>query len=143
MARTVRYPLAPMRLFSGMTDRQIWSAVLMIALFSFWAMCEAAALAAFWISSRPSRGGRVRTGSLWHLVGGFWFLWSLIATVWAAPAENTFVDPHGTMFVGDRFTKIIVGLVFMVFGFICMAVGGVVTSNQKREAARQSLSAPV
>jgi hypothetical protein len=129
-----------MNLFTGMTDRQIWSAVLMIALFSFWVICEAAALAAFYISSRPSRGGRVRTGSLWHIGAALLFMISLISTVWAAPAEKSFVDPNGTMFTGDRFTKVIVGLVFMVFGFGAMAIGGVVSGAQKREAARQSLA---
>lgn len=127
-----------MNLFTGMTDRQIWSAVLMIGLFTFWVMCVAAALAAFYISSRPSRGGRVRTGSLLHIVAALLFMVSIISTVWAAPAEKSFVD-GGTMFAGDRFIKVIVGLVFMVFGFVAMAAGGVVSAAQKREAARQSL----
>ncbi len=129
-----------MNLFTGMSNRQVWSAVLMVGLFTFWVLCEAAALAAFYVSSRPSRGGRVRTGSLVYLVAAFWFMWSLISTVWAAPAEKSFVDTNGTMFAGDRFTKVIVGLVFMVFGFVTMAAGAMVTSAQKREAARESLA---
>jgi hypothetical protein len=129
-----------MNFFTGMTDRQIWSAVLMLGLFTFWALCEAAALAAFYISSRPSRGGRVRTASLLHLLAAFWFMWSLISTVWAAPAEKAFVDANGTMFSGDRFTKVIVGLVFMVFGFISMIAGAIGAGAQKREATRESLA---
>ena len=130
-----------MNLFTGMTDRQIASAVLMVGLFTFWAMCEAGALAAFYISSRPNRGGRVRTGALWHVVAALIFMVSLISTVWAAPAEKSFVDSDGTMFAGERFTHgVIPGLVFMVFGFGAMIIGGVVTSAQKREAARQSLA---
>ena len=111
----------------------------MIALFSLYAMLMAASMAAFYIASRPSRGGRVRTASLWHLGGTFWFLWAAISTVWAAPAEKSFVD-NGTMFTGDRFTKVIVGLVFMVLGIISMIVGGIAAAAQKREAARQSLA---
>lgn len=129
-----------MNLFTGMTNRQIWSAVLMIGLFTFWVMCLAASLAAFYISSRPTRGGRVRTAALWHVGAAFWFMWSLISTVWAAPAEKSFVDSNGTMFSGDHFTKVIVGLGFMVMGFVFMLVGAAVGSTQKREAARQSLA---
>lgn len=129
-----------MNLFTGMTDRQIISAVLMFALFNLWVMLEAAALAAFYVSSRPSRGGRVRTASLLYLLAGFWFMWSLISTVWAAPAEKSFVDPNGTMFAGDRFGKVIVGLVLMVIGLVCMAAGAMAGAAQKREAARRSLA---
>jgi hypothetical protein len=135
----LRYPPQPMNLFTGMTDRQIWSGIIMLGLFSFWALCEAAALAVFYISSKPTRGGRVRTGSLLHLGAALMFMISIISTVWAAPAEKAFVDSNGTMFAGDRFIKVIVGLVFMVFGFAFMAAGAAATSMQKREAARQNL----
>jgi uncharacterized membrane protein len=127
-----------MNLFTGMTDRQIISAVLMFALFNLFAICEAGALAAFYISSKPTRGGRVRTASLWHLVAAFLFLISLVSTVWAAPAEKSFVE-NGTMFTGDRFTKAIIGVVFMVLGLGVMLVGAIGAAAQKREAARQSL----
>ena len=127
---------APARL----TNRQIISAVLMFGLFTLFAMCEAAALAAFYIASRPTRRGRVRTGALLHLVGGFWFMWSMISTVWAAPAEKSFVDTNGTMFAGDRFGKVLWGIAFMVIGLGSMLAGAVVTSAQKREAAQQSLA---
>lgn len=130
-----------MNLFTGMTNHQIISAGLMFGLFNLFAACEAAALAAFYISSRPTRGGRVRTGSAWHLVAAFWFMWCFVATVWAAPAEKAFVDDHGTLFAGDRFFKgVIPGLVFMVLGLLCMAIGAMATGAQKREAARQSIA---
>jgi uncharacterized membrane protein len=125
-------------LFTGMTDREIISAVLMFALFNLFAICVAGSLAAFYISSRPTRGGRVRTGSLLHIVAMLLFMISVVSTVWAAPAEKSFVD-NGTMFSGDRFIKVIVGLVFMVLGLLTMLLGAVVTAQQKREAARQSL----
>jgi len=128
-----------MNLFTGMTDRQIISAVLMFALFNLWVLLEAGALAAFYVSSRPTRGGRVRTASALYLVAAFWFMWSLISTVWAAPAEKAFVD-NGAMFSGDRFGKVIVGVVFMVFGLVFMAAGAMANAAQKREAARQALA---
>ena len=127
-----------MNLFTGMTDRQIISAVLMFALFNLYAICVAGSLAAFYISSRPARGGRVRTGSLLHIVAMLLFMISVVSTVWAAPAEKSFVE-NGTMFSGDRFIKVIVGLVFLALGLVTMLAGAVVTAGQKREAARQSL----
>ena len=129
-----------MNLFTGLTNRQIWSAVLMFGLFNLFAICEAAALAVFYIASRPTRGGRVRTGAIWHIAAALLFMVSIISTVWAAPAEKAFVDSNGTMFSGDRFIKVIVGIVFMVLGLMAMIVGGMVTAAQKREAARQSLA---
>lgn len=125
-------------LFTGMTDRQIISAVLMFALFNLYVICVAGSLAAFYISSRPVRG-RVRTGSAIYLVAGVLFMISLVSTVWAAPAEKSFVD-NGTMFTGDRFVKVIVGLVFMAMGLATMAFAAIVTSQQKREAQRQQLA---
>ena len=76
-----------MNLFTGMTNRQIWSAVLMIGLFTFWVMCLAASLAAFYISSRPTRGGHVRTGSMLYIAAALLIMISIISTVWEAPAE--------------------------------------------------------
>ncbi|HXA28549.1 MAG TPA: hypothetical protein VN193_07355 [Candidatus Angelobacter sp.] len=128
-----------MNLFTGMTDRQIISAVLMFALFNLFVLLEAAALAAFYIASRPSRGGRVRTAAAWHLAAAFVFMWSVISTVWAAPAEHSFVDPNGTMFAGDNFGKVIVGLIIAAVGLLFMGIGAVGAAAQKREAARQSL----
>jgi hypothetical protein len=125
-------------LFTGMTERQIISALLMFALFNLFAICEAGALAAFYISSRPARGGRVRTGSLLHLAAGVLFFVAIVSTVWAAPAEKSFVQ-NETMFTGDRFVKVIIGLVFMVAGLVTMVIAAVVTAGQKREAARQAL----
>ena len=127
-----------MNLFTGMTDRQIISAALMFALFNLYVICEAGALAAFYISSKPVRG-RVRTGAAIHLVAGLLFMISLISTVWAAPAEKSFVE-SGTMFTGDRFAKVIVGLVFMAMGLATMVFGAIVTAQQKREAQRQQLA---
>jgi len=129
-----------MNLFTGMTNRQIWSAVLMFGLFNLFVICEAASLAAFYIASRPTRGGRVRTGALIHIGAALLFMIAIVSTVWAAPAEKSFVDGNGTMFSGDRFIKVIVGVVFMVLGLLTMAFGAMVTSAQKREAARQSLA---
>jgi hypothetical protein len=129
-----------MNFFTGMTDRQIISAIVMIALFSFYAMLVAASLAAFYISSKPSRGGRVRTAALWHLAGTICFMFALVTTVWAAPAEKSFVDANGTMFAGDRFFHgVIPGLVFMFAGLSAMTLGAFGAAAQKREAARQSL----
>ena len=130
-----------MNLFNGMTDRQILSVALDFLLFNGFVALEAIALAAFYVSSKPRRG-RVRTASLWHVVAALWFLMALISTVWAAPAEKAFIDaasPSETLFAGERFQKVIIGLVFAAIGIGFMLFGAIHGSRQRREAAQQAL----
>jgi len=130
-----------MSLFTGMTNRQILSAVLMFALFNFFIVLEVGALAAFYVSSKPRRG-RVRTAAIWHFVAALWFVMCLITTVWAAPAEKSFIDadtpPGDALFRGERFGKVIIGLGFALIGLACMAVGALQTSRQRRRAAEEA-----
>jgi len=129
-----------MNLFAGLTDRGILSFWLMFLLFNLFVVLMAVALAAFYVASRPRRG-RVRTAALWHLVAVVWFMLSLISTVWAAPAEKAFIDPtdHEALFRGERFPKVVVGLVFALIGILCMVAGAIVSGRQKRAAAQQAL----
>ena len=130
-----------MNLFNGMTDRQILSVGLDFLLFNGFVALEAIALAAFYVSSKPRRG-RVRTAALWHVVAALWFLMALISTVWAAPAEKAFIDdasPSETLFAGERFQKVIIGLGFAAIGIGFMLVGAIHGSRQRREAAQQAL----
>jgi hypothetical protein len=131
-----------MNLFTGMTDRQILSAVLMFALFNFFVVLEVVALAAFYVSTRPRRG-RVRTAPILYAVAALWFLMCFVSTVWAAPAEKAFVDadtpPGDALFQGARFQKVLIGLVFAAIGIGCMLAGAVVGGRQKRVAAQRAL----
>src|SRR5690349_10998616 len=89
--RPPRYISPPMNLFSGMTDHEVVSSILEFALFNAFVVLEVVALAAFYVASRPRRG-RVLTASLWHALAAVVFMMCLISTVWAAPAEKSFIN---------------------------------------------------
>ena len=136
-----------MNLFTGMTDRQILSALLEFLLFNFFVVLEVIALAAFYVSTRPRRG-RVRTAPIFYAIAAFWFLMCFISTVWAAPAEKTFVDADNpdlkvrdNLFNlhADRFQKVIIGLCFAAVGALCMLIGAALGSRQRRSAAQRAL----
>ena len=131
-----------MNLFTGMTDRQILSALLTFMLFNFFVVLEVIALAAFYVSTRPRRG-RVRTAPILYAVAAFWFLMCFISTVWAAPAEKSFLDadtpPGDALFAGARFQKVLIGLGFAAIGILCMLAGAVLGAQQKRAAAQRAL----
>ena len=126
-----------MNLFGGMTKAQIVSAILAVAVFGLFVLLEAAALTAFYITSRPRRG-RVRTAALWHAVAAIWFLLSIISTVWAAPAEKSFLTTAGNFGVGDRMVKLFVGAAFAAVGIACMLSGGLVGARQARGLERDA-----
>jgi uncharacterized BrkB/YihY/UPF0761 family membrane protein len=97
---------------------------------------------AFYVSSKPRRG-RVRTASLWYMGAAVIFLFCMVTTVWAAPAERSFIDtdPAGTFFQGERFQKVIIGLVAAAVGVAFMLVGMLSGSRQRRRAAQEALLA--
>jgi hypothetical protein len=131
-----------MNLFTGMTDRQILSAVMMFVLFNGYVMLMVVALASFYVTSRPRRG-RVRTAPILHVIAAFWFLMALISTVWAAPAEKSFIDadaaPGDHLFAGERFGKVIIGVGFAAIGVLFVLVGLIAGARQKRAIARAAL----
>lgn len=127
-----------MNLFNGMSTAQIKSAVLAFILFGFFATLEASSLYAFFVTSRPRRG-RVRTASLWYIASGLVFFMCMITTVWAAPAEKSFIDADsqsdpGHFFAGDRFGKVTLGIAFAVVGLVLMGVGAVHARRQRERA---------
>jgi hypothetical protein len=130
-----------MNLFKGLTEAQIVSFFLMFALFNAFVVLEAIALAAFFVTSRPI-AGRVRSAAVWHVVAAAWFMLCFVSTVWAAPAEKSFVNPQGTLFDPryDRFQKVIVGLVFAAIGIVCLAVGALRGIQQKRAWREQAFA---
>ena len=142
-ARTRRsVTLRSVNLFNGMTDHEIVSAILMFVLFNFYVVLLAGALVAFYVSSKPRRG-RVRTAALWHMGAAVVFLFCMITTVWAAPAEKSFIDTdlRETFFQGERFQKVIIGLVAAAVGVGLMLVGIISGSRQRRRAAQEALFA--
>ena len=136
-----------MNLFTGMTSRQEISVGLMFLLFNGYVLLEAAALGAFYVSTRPRRG-RPNTASLWYLVAAFWVMWSFVSCVWASPAEKAFVDADNPDVArqndlfnlhADRFQKVIMGICFSLLGVVCMAIGAALSRKQRRVAEQRLL----
>jgi len=132
-----------MNLFQGMTNHEIVSSILGFLLFNGYVVLLVIALAAFWVASRPRRG-RVRSAALWHLGAAAWLMLAFVSTVWAAPVEKSFINPDvaGEPYLGgERFGKVIIGLVFAAVGVLCMLAGAVHGARQKRADARNALLA--
>jgi uncharacterized membrane protein len=129
-----------MNLFTGMTDREILSVALTFVLFNVYVVLEVVALAAFHVTSRPRRG-RVRTAALFHALAALLFMVCFVTLVWAAPAQKAFIDPNNgeQLFAGERFTKVIIGLVIAALGVATMIVGVVVGARQKRRIAEEAM----
>jgi fucose 4-O-acetylase-like acetyltransferase len=134
-----------MNLFSGMTDHEVVSTILEFVVFNGFVVLTVIALAAFYVSSRPRRG-RVLTASLWHVAAACLFMVSLISTVWAAPAEKSFInsslpDEPYFDFSDPRMQKFLWGAGFAAAGILFMLVGAVLGSRQRRRLAEEELLA--
>ena len=128
-----------MNLFTGMSRNEIISAVLAFVLFNGFVVVEVIALAAFYVTSRP-RAGRVRTAAMWHLTAVVFGMLALITTVWAAPAQKSFLDdatvsvlfPFGQGDLSWRFAKVLIGIAFAVAAIVCITIGILQGRAQKR-----------
>jgi hypothetical protein len=119
--------------FTGLTNPNIVSFFIVFVIFNGYAMLEAAALAAFYVTSKP-RHGRIRTAAIWHFIASLWLLMALISTVWGAPAEKTFIGASGTDFgIGQRAINVFIGFGFAAIAVLCMLIGFAQGSRQKRE----------
>lgn len=130
-----------MNLFNGMSDHQVVSTILAFALFNGFVLLEVISLAAFYVTSKPRRG-RVRTAALFHIGASIVFLMCLISTVWAAPAEKSFINETTEAYfdVHDpRFQKVIIGVLFAAIGISLLLIGAVVGSRQRRALAEEAL----
>lgn len=132
-----------MNLFKGLTNDQILSFLLTFVLFNGYVVLVAASLASFYVVSKPRRTGAasgvVRTAAVWHFVALLLFMVSIISTVWAAPAEKSFVSDAGNLFdVGDpRFQKILIGVFVAALGVGSLLLGFIGGARQRR-AAREA-----
>jgi hypothetical protein len=125
-----------------MSQHQVISTMLAFVLFNGFVGLEVLALAAFYVTSRPRRG-RVRTAALWHIGAAIVFIVCLISTVWAAPAEKSFINADGDQayFAGERFGKVEIGVGIALIGIALMVVGFIHSSRQRRRAAQEALLA--
>ena len=76
--------------FTGLTTAQIISFFIDFVLFNFYVVLIVIAMVGFYFTSKP-RHGVVRTAAIWHFFAVIWMLMAFIGTVWAAPAEKTWL----------------------------------------------------
>lgn len=138
--------------FTGLTNPQIVSFFFVFVLFNFYVVLMAAALASFYVTSKP-RHGRVRTAAIWHFAAACVLILSFITTVWGAPAEKSFVDAAGTSLSLEqpanitvlglglgRAGMLFVGVFFAVVAINLMLIGFVQGARQKRELREQAFA---
>jgi hypothetical protein len=119
--------------FTGLSNPQIISFFIVFVIFNGYVVLEAAALMAFYVTSKP-RHGHVRTAAIWHFFASLWFVLAFISTVWSAPAEKTFMGSDGVNFgIGQRAITIFIGFGFAAIGVSNMLYGFALGARQKRE----------
>lgn len=136
-----------MNWLTGLSQNEIISLVLAFLLFNGFVIIEAVALGAFYVTSRP-REGRVRSAAAWHLVAAVFAMLAIIATVWAAPAQKSFLDdatvshlfPFGEGDLSWRFWKVLIGVGFAGIAVVCIAIGLVQGRSQKRRWQEEALA---
>jgi hypothetical protein len=139
--------------FNGLTIAQIISFVIVFVIFNGYVVLMAAALAAFYVTSKP-RHGRVRTAAIWHFVATLFVLLAFISTVWGAPAEKSFVDRSAHNLSLDQSANItigglslgragmlFVGMFFAAIAVLCMLIGFVKGAAQKRALREEAFAA--
>jgi len=125
--------------FAGLTGAQQFSFWMTFLLFNAYVVLEVASLGAFYFASRP-RGGRPNRAAIWYFAASLLVVMAFITTVWAAPAEKSFLDDSGThLAIGTKAIKVFIGL----FGFalpaaVCLLAGALQTSS-RRKAGQQSI----
>lgn len=130
---------------TGLSGNEELSLLFAFLLFNAFVVIEAVALGAFYVTSRP-RGGRVRTAAVWHLIAAFFGMLAIIATVWAAPAQKSFLDddtvsqlfPFGHFDLSWRFWKVILGVLFAAIAVLCIIAGVLQGGAQKRRWQREA-----
>ncbi len=124
--------------FGGMPVTEIFSFFMMFIIFNFYAMLMAASLAAFYVTSKP-RHGRVRRAAIWHFIALLWVMLAFITTVWAAPAEKSFIANSGTsVALGDRAHNAFFGFGFAFIAIACMMIGFMQGTRERRHIREEA-----
>ncbi len=122
--------------FAGLTGAQQLSFWFSFILFNGYVGLEAVCLAAFYFASRP-RSGAPNPAAIWYFIGALWVVMAFITTVWAAPAEKSFLDDSGTFLaVGTRTVKVFIGIGFAGVAVTCLLIGAVETARRKRATSQ-------
>ena len=123
--------------FAGLSGANQLSFWLAFILFNGYVVLEAACLTAFYFAARPRAGGLPNPAAIWYFIGAVLVVLCFITTVWAAPAEKTFLDDTGTYIaVGTRAVKVFIGLAFAAAAVACLLVGFADTARRRRAAER-------
>lgn len=118
-----------------MTQNQILSALLAGGVFTAYAVLIAAALVGFYFTGKGP-AGRPAKGARWFFVAVVFFVLAEVPSfVWAAPAENSFVNPITNSLFDpnyERFFHMIVGAVMAALGFCCLVIGALAARSGRR-----------
>lgn len=117
--------------FGGLTTTEIFSFFMVFIIFNFYAMLMAASLAAFYVTSKP-RHGRVRRAAVWHFIATLWLMLAFVSTVWAAPAEKTFISSGTSLGIGAAALRAFIGFGFAGIAILCMLIGLVQGAKERR-----------
>jgi hypothetical protein len=128
--------------FGGLTTAQIISFFIDFVLFNFYVVLMVIAMASFYFTSKP-RHGVVRTAAIWHFFAVIWMLMAFIGTVWAAPAEKTWLTLNSLAQNGisQRGINAFISMGFAFIAVVCMAIGFAGASRQNRAIREKVLAA--
>jgi hypothetical protein len=128
--------------FTGLTTAQIISFFIDFVLFNAYVVLIVIAMVGFYFTSKP-RHGVVRTAAIWHFFAVIWMIMAFIATVWAAPAEKTWLilNSLGTLGISQRGINAFISMVFAFIAVVCMAIGFAGAARQNRAIREEVLAA--
>ena len=127
--------------FGGLTTAQIISFLLVFVLFNAYVVLMVIAMAGFYFTAKP-RHGVTRTAAIWHFFAVIWMLMAFIGTVWAAPAEKTWLTLNSLAQNGisQRGINAFISMGFAFIAVICMAIGFAGASRQNRAIRERVLT---
>jgi hypothetical protein len=128
--------------FGGLTTAQIISFFIDFVLFNAYVVLIVIAMVGFYFTSKP-RHGVVRTAAIWHFFAVIWMLMAFIGTVWAAPAEKTWLvlNSLSQFGVSQRGINAFISMGFAFIAVVCMAIGFAGASRQNRAIREKVLAA--
>jgi hypothetical protein len=127
--------------FTGLTTAQIISFFIDFVLFNFYVVLMVIAMVGFYFTSKP-RHGVVRTAAIWHFFAVIWMIMAFIGTVWAAPAEKTWLvlNSLSTLGISQRGINAFISLAFAFIAVVCMAIGFAGAARQNRAIRERVLT---
>jgi hypothetical protein len=128
--------------FTGLTTAQIISFFIDFVIFNGYVVLMVIAMAGFYFTAKP-RHGVVRTAAIWHFFAVIWMLMAFIGTVWAAPAEKTWLvlNSLSQLGISQRGINAFISMAFAFIAVVCMAIGFAGAARQNRAIREEVLAA--